>query len=97
MTAEAEDPYLYDDDPFDTRKEDCGCGHRRSAHWPACNRQVERTDADAVPPAMFAPGDEDNPFAWPTNWPAPNALPKVTVPCECKEFYYPEPEPPDDH
>lgn len=94
------DLYTYGDyDPFDTRKESCDCGHTRSAHVNgACRRETTTTDYDALPPAEYAPGEEDHPFARPINWPMPSGMPTKTIPCPCKGFSYPEQDPSDyDH
>lgn len=92
------DPYEYDDDPYDTRKEDCDCGHRRSAHSGpngACRRETTVTDYDALPPRQYAPGEEDHPFSVPINWPPVSEWPKKTIPCPCKGFSWPEQDPSD--
>lgn len=92
-----DDPYLYDDDPYDTHKDSCACGHRRSAHAVpdgACTREVERTDYDSLPTPVYEREDID-PFAWPLNWPEADKMPKRIEPCGCKGFSHPEPAEPD--
>jgi hypothetical protein len=90
----------YDDEDEradDWAKEDCACGHRRSAHGRgACSRTVEGRDLDSLPKPEYAPDDEDHPFAWPANWPPLADVPLVTKPCPCTEFHDPEPSEPED-
>lgn len=91
-------PLLMDAD--DWAKEDCACNHRRHAHASgtgACSRTVQRTDYSHLPPAIYAAGADENPFAlgWPTNWPDPADIPLVEKACGCRRFDYPEPSEPD--
>lgn len=111
MTS-VDDPYLYDDDPYDTHKDDCACGHRRSGHAGGrgpCNRTRIENDRSHLPEPDYGPKDPDadpddpwggytNPFAWPINWPPQELfLPKVEKPCPCTAFAWPEPDPSDDY
>jgi hypothetical protein len=80
-------------------KEDCGCGHVRHAHaggTGACRRTVLRSDYSSLPTAVYAEGEEDHPFAWPTNWPPAADVPVVEKPCDCTDFHDPEPVEPDE-
>lgn len=92
---------MTDFEPFDHddyAKEDCGCGHRRSGHSlinGECTRTIEVRDWDGLPKPACAPGDEDHPFAWPTNWPKVGDIPIVTKPCPCTGFHDREPSEPD--
>jgi hypothetical protein len=88
----------YDDDPYDTHKDDCRCRHRRSAHTrTGCTRTVKVTAWSVLPLPQYKPGEEDHPFAWPTNWPPVNQLPQITKDCSCTGFHEPEPAEPDDY
>lgn len=65
----------------------CGCGHRHG-NGP-CVRKVVRTDYQSLPePEGVA---VDDPFGWPTNWPAPSEMPMVIARCGCLASV------PDDH
>lgn len=70
-----------------TDTETCGCGHRHEGH--VCVRPVIRTDYQSLPEAP--PIDLDDPLAWPSNWPLPDAMPKVVARCGCLTHT------PDDH
>lgn len=98
LTSDEHDdnPYLYDDDPYDTHKDDCACGHWHSGHFGpngACGRTTVVTDFESLPPKQYAPGEEDTPWAVPINWPPVSEWPKKTVPCPCKGFRHPEQDP----
>lgn len=82
-------------DADDYAKEDCACGHRRHSHRSGtgpCRRTRTRQDYSNLPPREYAPGDENNPFAWPMNWPAISDIPLTEVPCGCAAFYDYEPD-----
>lgn len=75
-------------DVDDFVKESCDCSHPRYAHGPdgVCGRTVKRKDYGSLPPAEYRAGEEDDPFAWPSNWPDPNDVPEVEQPCGCRHF-----------
>lgn len=89
------DPYEYDDDPYDTRKERCACGHTGTWHAKdGCVQTVVRVDTSTLPVPDYG-GVPIECLPEPINWPPPDQRPTVTVPCGCKRFGYPEQDPSD--
>lgn len=81
-----------------TGPDPCGCGHRMSAHYGpggSCTGTLRDVlDYDALPLPVFA---DDDPFAWPSNWPPSADCPRTDRPCTCSGWSEPEPDIPEEY